>query len=78
MRNTLYSFFIDDLLKSSWRSVVLLWKPMAGWTVVVYLLFTALSAPFLAFLLDWTVFRGDRHFVGNEDIVSWFASPIGF
>ena len=78
MRNTFYSFFFDDLLKSSWRSVVLLWKPMAAWTVVIYLLFTALSAPLLAFLLDWTVFRGDRIFVGNEDIASWFASPIGF
>ena len=78
MRKTLYGFFFDDLLKSSWRSVVLLWKPMAAWTIVVYLLFTALSAPLLAFLLDWTVFRGDRLFVGNEDIVGWFASPIGF
>ena len=78
MRKTLYTFFFDDLLKSSWRSVVLLWKPMAAWTIVVYLLFTALSAPLLAFILDWAVFRGDRLFVGNEDIVSWFASPIGF
>lgn len=57
---------------------MLLWKPMAGWTIVVYLFFTALSAPLLAFILDWSVFRGDRLFVGNEDIVAWFASPIGF
>ncbi|MCC5942707.1 MAG: hypothetical protein JJU37_14290 [Balneolaceae bacterium] len=74
----LYNFFFDELLKSSWRSVVLLWKPMAGWTLIVYLLFTALSAPLLAFILDWSVFRGDRLFVGNEDLLRFFISPVGF
>lgn len=78
MQKKLYSFFFDDLLKSSWRSVVLLWKPMAGWTILVYLVFTALSAPFFAFLLDWSVFRGDRIFVGNDDLYTWFISPAGF
>jgi glycerophosphoryl diester phosphodiesterase len=78
MSQKLYSFFFDDLLKTSWRSVVLLWKPMAGWTLLVYLIFTALSAPLLVSLLDWTIFRGDRLFVGNEELYTWFFSPAGF
>jgi len=75
--NNLYNFFFDGLLKSSWRSVVLLWKPIALWTLIVYLLFTALSAPFLLYLLDWSVFRGDRLFVGNEDLIRFIISPAG-
>ncbi len=74
----LYRLFFDDLLKSSWRSVLLLWKPIAGWTFMVYLVFTALSAPLLFSLLDWTIFRGDRLFVGNDDLYTWFFSPAGF
>ncbi len=78
MKPVLYRLFFDDLLKSSWRSVLLLWKPMAWWTFLVYLVFTALSAPLLFSLLDWTIFRGDRLFVGNDDLYTWFFSPAGF
>lgn len=74
----LYRLIFDDLLKSSWRSVLQLWKPMAGWTFLVYLVFTALSAPLLYSLLDWTIFRGERLFVGNDDLYTWFFSPAGF
>lgn len=74
----IYRLFFDDLLKSSWRSVLLLWKPIAGWTFLVYLVFTALTAPLLFLLLDWSVFRGDRLFVGNDDLYTWFFSPAGF
>tara|TARA_R100001143_G_scaffold63387_1_gene70122 strand:- start:63263 stop:65173 length:1911 start_codon:yes stop_codon:yes gene_type:complete len=73
----LYRFFIDELLKSSWNSVLSLWKPMAGWTILVYLIFTALSAPVLFSMLEWSVFRGDRLFVGNEELIRWFFSPMG-
>ena len=73
----LYRFFFDELLKSSWSTVLKLWKPMAGWTILVYLVFTALSAPLLFSLLEWSVFRGDRMFVGNEDLFRWFFSPTG-
>lgn len=55
----------------------MLWRPMAGWTILVYLVFTALSAPLMISLLEWSVFRGDRLFVGNEDLLRWFFSPTG-
>ena len=73
----LYRFFFDGLLKSSWRTVLMLWKPMAIWTILVYLVFTALSAPLLISLLEWSVFRGELLFVGNEDLIRWFLSPTG-
>jgi len=73
----LFSFFFDDLLQSSWRTVLVLWKPMAGWTILVYLVFTALSAPLMLSLLEWSLFRGDLPIVGNEDLYRWFLSPMG-
>lgn len=50
---------------------------MAGWTILVYLIFTALSAPFMFTILEWSVFRGDRLFVGNEELLRWFFTPMG-
>lgn len=73
----LYNFIFDDLLTSSWRTVVHLWKPMAGWTILVYLLVTALVSPILVYLLDWGIFRGERLVVGNEELLSWLISPSG-
>lgn len=78
MFEKLYIFFFDNILKSSWKTVLTLWKPMAGWTFFVYIVFTALSAPLLVAMLDWTIFRGDRLFVGNEDLIMWLLSPAGF
>lgn len=68
----------NPLLRSSWRSVVVLWKPLAGWTILVYALFTAALFPVLSSLLDRGIFRGDRLIVGNEELLSWFLSPAGF
>ena len=50
---------------------------MAGWTILVYLVFTALSAPLMLSLLEWSLFRGDLPIVGNEDLYRWFLSPMG-
>ena len=57
---------------------MLLWKPMAGWTLLVYAVFTALLAPVLVATLNWGIFRGDRLIVGNEELYTWFFSPSGF
>lgn len=63
MFEKLYIFFFYNILKSSWKTVLTLWKPMAGWTFFLYIVFTALSAPLIVAMLDWTIFRGDRLFV---------------
>ena len=72
------NILFNPLFRSSWRSVVLLWKPMAGWTLLVYAVFTALLAPVLVATLNWGIFRGDRLIVGNEELYTWFFSPSGF
>lgn len=74
----LVNILFNPLLRSSWRSVVLLWKPMAWWTIIVYALFTAILAPLLVALLNWGVFRGDRLIIGNDELLTWFFSPAGF
>lgn len=50
---------------------------MAGWTILVYLVFTALLSPLIIFLIDRGVFSGDRLVVGNEELISWLLSPAG-
>lgn len=50
---------------------------MAGWTVLVYALFTALLLPMLTAFLNWGIFRGDRMIVGNDELYTWFFSPAG-
>jgi glycerophosphoryl diester phosphodiesterase len=71
-------YFFTSTFRSAWRSVVLLWKPMAGWTLIVYAMFTALMAPVFVSMVHWGVFRGDRSFVGNEELIGWLLSPAGF
>lgn len=72
------NIIINNLLRSSWRSVVLLWKPMALWTLIVYIIFSAILAPLLLSFLDWSFLRGDRLVIGNEDLLAFFLSPTGF
>jgi glycerophosphoryl diester phosphodiesterase len=74
----LADILFDPLFRSSWRSVMLLWKPMAGWTVLVYAVFTSAMAPVLVALLNWSVFRNERMVVGNTELYTWFFSPSGF
>lgn len=51
---------------------------MAGWTLIVYALFTAILAPIFVAMIHWGAFRGDRMPVGNDELVQWFLSPSGF
>lgn len=72
-----HSFFTSTF-RSSWRSVVLLWKPMAGWTLIVYAFFTAILAPIFIAMVHWGVFRGDHLPAGNNELVQFALSPSGF
>jgi glycerophosphoryl diester phosphodiesterase len=70
-------FVIDPVFRSSLRSVILLWKPMAFWTLIVYTFFSALMAPLIVGMVNWGIFRGDRLIVGNEELLTWAFSPTG-
>ena len=78
MLNKILNTVFNPLLRSSWKAVLRLWKPMAVWTVLVYIFFTALMAPVFISLLNRGVFRGDRMIVGNEELAAFFLSPAGF
>lgn len=71
------NFLIDPIMRSSWRAVVLLWKPMAYWTLVVYAFFSSLIIPISVAFLNFGMFRGDQMIAGNEELISWFLSPAG-
>ena len=70
--------FFSSTFRSSWRSVILLWKPMAGWTLIVYAFFTAVLAPIFIAMVHWGVFRGDRLPAGNSELIQFALSPAGF
>lgn len=73
----LFSILFGDFYRASWRSVLRLWKPMAGWMLAVYAVFTALLVPVLGDMLNRGVFRGKRLVIGNEELFGWFLSPAG-
>lgn len=78
MPNRVFNIIINPLLRTSWKTVLKLWKPIAIWTGLVYICFTALLAPLFVSLLNRGVFRGERTMVGNEELLSFLLSPVGF
>jgi glycerophosphoryl diester phosphodiesterase len=54
-----------------------LWKPMAWWTLLTWLLAGSLLIPFATGILRQAVFRGDRLMVGHEDLLAFLLSPTG-
>ncbi|NNE68769.1 MAG: hypothetical protein HKN29_00245 [Rhodothermales bacterium] len=66
----------DDAFNSARRRVVLLWKPMATWTVLVWVLLVATLAPLTSALLGRQVL-GSEQVWGNEELLRWLISPVG-
>jgi glycerophosphoryl diester phosphodiesterase len=67
----------DAAFASAWRRVVRLWRPMAGWTVVVWAAVALVLGPASTMLLGWQVLRGPRPVVGNEALLIWLLTPRG-
>jgi hypothetical protein len=60
------------------RKVRLFWKPMAAWTVLVWLMGATLLAPLSLMIAAWHLRRlGGDGIVGNEDLYSWVFTPLG-
>lgn len=68
---------IDDTLRSTWRRLGRLWRPMAAWTLVVWAALAVALAPVSSAILGWGGLRGRRSVVGNEEILAWVLSPPG-
>ncbi|MCC5790821.1 MAG: glycerophosphoryl diester phosphodiesterase membrane domain-containing protein [Opitutales bacterium] len=63
--------------RSAWHRFARLWRPMAGWTLLIWVLATILLGPLLTGGLSRVVLRGDRLLIGNEELLSWLLHPEG-
>jgi glycerophosphoryl diester phosphodiesterase len=60
-------------LRTAWRRVVHLWRPLAGWTLLVWATVAGILAPLTSAVLGWHVLRADRLVIGNEELLT----PVG-
>jgi hypothetical protein len=67
----------DEALGSAWRRVLRRWRPLAGWTVLVWALVGLALGPASSALLGWQVLRGPRAVVANEALLVWLVTPRG-
>jgi glycerophosphoryl diester phosphodiesterase len=73
----LRSLFRDTALHSAWGRFWHLWRPMAGWTLLVWAAVTLLLVPLSSALLGRYLLRGERAVVGNEALLAWLLTPAG-
>lgn len=67
----------DPALRSAAGRLVRLWRPMAGWSLLVWAVVAAALAPLSSGLLGWSWLRGGEAVVANEDLAAWAFSPPG-
>ncbi len=67
----------DPALRSAAGRLVRLWRPMAGWTLLVWAVVGAVLAPLSSALLGWSGLRGGETVVANEALLAWALSPPG-
>lgn len=61
----------------AWRRVLHLWKPMAIWTILIWILIAIILAPVSSAILGLQFFRRGHLVIGNEELISWLFSPVG-
>lgn len=54
-----------------------LWRPMAGWTILVWAAVAVALGPLSTALLGWQFLRGPQVVVGNEALLAWLLTPRG-
>lgn len=74
---TIRRFITGDALRSSWRRVVKLWQPMAGWTLLVWAGVAVILVPLSSAVLGLGIFRGGRLVVGDKELLQWAMTPGG-
>ncbi|MCC5850665.1 MAG: glycerophosphoryl diester phosphodiesterase membrane domain-containing protein [Verrucomicrobia bacterium] len=71
------AFLKDPTLITARGRVLRLWKPMAGWTICVWLAFLTVFSPLGSHILGMEIFRGGDPVVGNADLLEWIFSLRG-
>ena len=69
--------FLDKTYRSAWSRTLQLWKPLALWTLLVWLMFTLLIVPATIAFIHFGFIRGDRLVLSNEEILSFLLTPTG-
>ncbi len=77
MKQFFKTILCPDLIRSTWRRVIHLWKPMIAWTILVWGLTATILAPISSAILGIEFFRNDQLIIGNEQLTSWLLSPAG-
>ena len=67
----------DPTFRSAWHRLVRLWRPMAAWTFLVWILVGICLTPLLSSGLSRLVLRGDRILIGNTELLAWMLKPEG-
>lgn len=67
----------DPALASAWRRLLRLWRPMAGWSLTVWIVVAVALAPLSSALLGWSWLWGREEVVANEALLTWVLTPQG-
>lgn len=54
-----------------------LWRPLAGWTLLVWAVGALLFTPLITALIGWGIQRGERIVMGHEELLAWLMTPAG-
>lgn len=77
MHKILQSVLQTNFIRSTWRRLIHLWKPMAAWTLLVWTIIAIILTPISSAVLGLEFFRNDKLVIGNEKLISWLLSPVG-
>lgn len=68
---------LDSRYRSAWGRTLQLWKPLAIWTLFVWLMLTIVVVPATTALVHVGLIRGDQLVISNKDILHFIFSPKG-
>ncbi|MEX0821697.1 MAG: glycerophosphodiester phosphodiesterase family protein [Rhodothermales bacterium] len=68
---------VDATLRAAWWRVMRLWRPMALWTLLSWVLMGLVLVPLSSGVLHRIFFRGERALLGNEELLGWMLTPEG-
>ncbi|KPJ78233.1 MAG: hypothetical protein AMJ54_04475 [Deltaproteobacteria bacterium SG8_13] len=66
-----------QVLQHGWRLFLSCWKPMAGYSLLVWAAVLTVLSPFTSWALNRLVARSGELVVGNTELITWLLSPEG-
>ena len=66
-----------DALKGGWHLFRTSWKPMAAYTLLVWVATLGVLSPLVSWVLNRLVAQSGELVVGNSELLNWLLSPKG-